>query len=581
MTKLRRGLLFTAVAAIVVLGMPSPASAHEFGPFAIDRYVGILASPDGLQIDYVLDLAETPTQADGDRIEADPASHCSTLLESMEVLVDGVVPDLVGPTASVLRQDGDGGLTTLRVECGWTASLPASPGERSIVFEDGNFTERVGWREIVVVGDRTEVIGDVSSSSITQRLTDFPDPDENPRTEAVAFDVFASDEVGPAELDDSVPGDDDGGGDAFSDLIADADGGLGSMLVALGFAALLGALHSLAPGHGKSVIGAYLVGTRGTKIQALILAVAVALSHTFGVLVLGIITYLAGAAFAPENVYPWLQGLSAVIVLGIGIWLVVMAVREYSARRAELEAGHAHAHHGHRDHDHSHDHGHSHDHDHEHGHAHDHHDHSHDHDLLEASGAAVAVAAPHTHGHSHGHHDHAHGDHHGHSHGHGDHSHDHGDHSYDHGDHSHDHGDHSHDHGAGWHRHGIFPHTHKYDLDELDLSGKVSWKTLALLGLSGGLVPSTSAIIVLLGAIQLNRIAFGGLLILAFGTGMAIALVSVGLGMVALRDRVFGAMDGNEIIATARQVIVPLAAVAVLAVGIFLVVRAGIVISDA
>ncbi len=93
----------------------------------------------------------------------------------------------------------------------------------------------------------------------------------------------------------------------------------------------------------------------------------------------------------------------------------------------------------------------------------------------------------------------------------------------------------------------------------MDLTGKVSWKTLAMLGLSGGLVPSTSAIIVLLGAIQLNRLAFGGLLILAFGIGMAIALVSVGLGMVALRDRAFGVMDGNSIVRTARIWVVPIA----------------------
>ncbi len=150
--------------------------------------------------------------------------------------------------------------------------------------------------------------------------------------------------------------------------------------------------------------------------------------------------------------------------------------------------------------------------------------------------------------------------------------HEHGHHHHHDHDHDHDHG-HSHDHGSGWHRHGIFPHTHKYDLDELDLAGKVSWKTLALLGLTGGLVPSTAAIIVLLGAIQLNRIAFGGVLILSFGLGMAIALVSVGLGMVALRDKVFGAMDGNEMIRRARIVVVPLAAVIVLCVGIFLVVR--------
>ena len=73
------------------------------------------------------------------------------------------------------------------------------------------------------------------------------------------------------------------------------------MVVALGFAAFLGALHSLAPGHGKTVIGAYLVGTRGTKVQALVLAIAVALSHTLGVLILGIITYAAGAASPPNR----------------------------------------------------------------------------------------------------------------------------------------------------------------------------------------------------------------------------------------------------------------------------------------
>ncbi len=111
------------------------------------------------------------------------------------------------------------------------------------------------------------------------------------------------------------------------------------MALSLGFAAFLGALHSLAPGHGKTVIGAYLVGTKGTKIQALVLAIAVALSHTLGVLILGIITYIAGATFAPERVYPWLQGMSALIVFGIGVWLVVTAVREWRARdRLSAEA---------------------------------------------------------------------------------------------------------------------------------------------------------------------------------------------------------------------------------------------------
>jgi ABC-type nickel/cobalt efflux system permease component RcnA len=505
----------------------------------------------------------------------------------MTMTLDGEPVALGTPGATTLRQDGDGGLTTLRVECSWETTIGLADGERTLFYDDDNYGERVGWREIVVVGDRTEISGDVTDTSVTARATDFPGADENPDLATVEFGFVASDAVGPAELDKTVPGeDDDSGGDAFSDLIADADGGVWAMVVALGFAAFLGALHSLAPGHGKTVIGAYLVGTKGTKLQALVLAIAVALSHTLGVLVLGIITYAAGARFAPERVYPWLQGVSAVIVLGIGIWLVVTAVRERRARRAGREVPHSHQLHAHgglhadeyepaddlehmhglpahstarvaaatlvagtavvaepelvhaRQVDHHHDHPHPHDHDRPHA---DGHDHDYDHD-----------------------HDHPHGHDHAHANGH---------------DHDHDH-PHDHDHGDGWHRHGIFPHTHRYDLDELDLSGKVSWKTLAVLGLSGGLVPSTSAIIVLLGAIQLNRIAFGGILILAFGLGMAIALVSVGLGMVALRDRAFGAMEGNQIIDTARRIVVPVAAVAVLCIGIFLVIRAYLEIVD-
>jgi len=544
---LRRGLFATVLVTLfVALGLPGSASAHEFGPFAIDRYLAVLVSPEQLTVDYVFDLAETPTQADGDSIEADPATWCSDRLDDVTFTLDGSSVAVTAGGATAVRSEGDGGLTTLRIECAATVALASTSTVQTLEIDDANFSERVGWREIVVVGDRVAVTGDVSSESITTRLTDFPDADDNPRTRNATFDFVASDDVGSAELDDSVPDEDDGGGasDPFTRLISEAESG-GAMIVALGIAAFLGALHSLAPGHGKTVIGAYLVGTKGTKKQALVLAIAVAMSHTLGVLILGIITYAAGAAFAPENVYPWLQGLSAVIVLGIGVWLVWTAWNEYQHRRGHAAPDHdEHSHdHGdsHDDPDHSHgDHGHSHD---DHGHSHDDHDHDHDHD------------------HSHDDHGHSHDDH-GHSHDDHDHSHD-----------DHDHG-HSHARGADWHRHGIFPHTHKYDLDTMDLSGKVSWKTLALLGLTGGLVPSTAAIIVLLGAIQLNRIAFGGVLIFAFGLGMAIALVSVGLGMVVLRDRVFGAMEGNDLIRKARIAIVPLAAVAVFAIGIFLVLRA-------
>ena len=552
----RRSVVVALVAMLVMLIAPPAVSAHEFGPFAIDRYAAIRVAPDEIEIDYVLSLAETPTQAEGDTIEADSMAYCATLLGNVEILLDGSAVEFADVAATTMRQEGDGGLTTLRVVCSSVTSIDVADGARAMTIVDDNFSRRVGWREIIVIGDRTSVSGEVDDESITDRLTDYPEPSENLETRTAAFEFTADETVDATTLPTTEPGnddgDDDGGGDAFSNLIASADGGLGAMLIALGFAAFLGALHSLAPGHGKTVIGAYLVGTKGTKVQALVLAIAVALSHTLGVLILGIITYAAGAAFAPERVYPWLQGLSAVIVFGIGVWLVWTAWKEWRGRtrtqtRTAKSMTPALA--GARGHDHHSDHVHDSGHDHDHGSGHDHdHDHGHDHD--------------HDHGRDHGS---------GHDH----------DHDHDHDlDHDHDHG-HDHDHDRdGWHRHGIFPHTHRFDLDDMDLAGKVSWKTLAMLGLSGGLVPSTSAIIVLLGAIQLNRIAFGGLLIMAFGVGMAIALVSVGLGMVALRDKAFGAMDGNSIIRTARIWVVPIAAIAVLCIGIFLLIRAGLEISD-
>ncbi len=434
------------VAIMAFLAATPSALAHEFGPFAINRYAALLIGPDGIELDYVVDLAETPTQADGDRVEADPIGFCLEMLDNITFTIEGTAVELGTPTASATRFDGDGGLTTLRVECNWTTEEGAGPESRSATFTDVNYRERVGWREILVVGDRTVIDGDVTDRSVTDRLTDFPGADENPDAVSVEFSFTASADAPAATLDKTEPGDDNNG-DAFAGLITRADDGALSMIGALAFAALLGALHSLAPGHGKTVIGAYLVGTKGTKLQAFVLAIAVALSHTLGVLILGIVTYAAGSAFAPERVYPWLQAVSALIVFGIGIWLVVTAFRERRARQLGTEPPHHHQLHAH-------------------GHFQEEHDHRHDeasdldHVPPLVTSAAVAVATgsvavlPHDHphsDHSHGDHDHPHSDHdHPHDHPHSDHDHPHdhphSDHDHDHDHSDHDHGDHDHDH---------------------------------------------------------------------------------------------------------------------------------------
>jgi ABC-type nickel/cobalt efflux system permease component RcnA len=219
---------------------------------------------------------------------------------------------------------------------------------------------------------------------------------------------------------------------------------------------LLGAGHAALPGHGKTVLAAYLAGKQGRPRDALSVAGTVTLTHTGGVLALGLVL-TAGTALAGERILGWLGLASGIVVLAVGASMLVTIIRRrVQARRHTHDHDHDHAsdhsHDGHSHHDHTHD-GHLHD-------VHSHHEHSHD-------------GHPH-HGHSH----------HGHSHG--------------------------------------------------RRSGKLG---LAGIGLAGGLVPSPSALVVLLAAIGLGRTAFGVGLVVAYGVGMAATLTGAGLLLLVLQRR--------------------------------------------
>jgi nickel/cobalt exporter len=127
---------------------------------------------------------------------------------------------------------------------------------------------------------------------------------------------------------------------------------------ALGIAFFLGAAHALTPGHGKAIVAAYLVGTRGRLSDAVYLGTVVTLTHTASVFVLGLATLYASQTMSLDRVFPWLNLLSGALVLAVGSWLLWQRTR-----------GHHHHHHHHHDHDHSHDHDH-----HHHPHHHHHHD---------------------------------------------------------------------------------------------------------------------------------------------------------------------------------------------------------------
>ena len=263
-------------------------------------------------------------------------------------------------------------------------------------------------------------------------------------------------------------------------------------IVALVVSFVLGGLHALTPGHGKAIVAAYLVGSKGRVIDAVFLGLVVTFTHTFSVIALGIVMLVA-QGFAPEDIVPWLSLFSGVLIVGIGAWLLTRNMKQYYSGRAQSHAdGHHHPH----PHNHPHDHSHDHSHDHDHPHADDH-DHGHDDE----------------HGHDDDHdHDHPHADDHDHGH----------DHSHDHS-HDDDHG-HSHDH-ALTHSHGGRTHSHAPP----ERTG--FWGLLSL-GISGGIVPCVDALIGLLFAISLGKLVWGLIILCAFSLGLAAVLVAIGILMV-------------------------------------------------
>jgi ABC-type nickel/cobalt efflux system permease component RcnA len=245
------------------------------------------------------------------------------------------------------------------------------------------------------------------------------------------------------------------------------------LLLLLGLAGAfgMGAGHALSPGHGKTLVAAYLVGSRGTAAHAVILGATVTITHTLGVFLLGLGTLAASQYVVPERLYPWIGCGSGLAIAGIGLSLLISRWK----------------HGGYPPHHHHHD------------------------EPPRTAGEPQPFPQEGTdpHEHTHGHlHDHPHHDH---------------DHGHRHGD-----DDHHHDHGHGHHHHHLEP-------------GRVSVRQLVALGISGGIAPCPSALLVLMGALATHRVGYGLLLITAFSLGLASVLTVLGLLVVQghrLLDRV-------------------------------------------
>jgi len=149
-------------------------------------------------------------------------------------------------------------------------------------------------------------------------------------------------------------------GDFLSKLLRQRDITPWMMLVAIAAAFVLGGGHALTPGHGKTIVAAYLVGSRGTLKHAAILGAMVTFTHTVSVFALGLATLFLFRFVMPEKITEWLGVISGLSIVALGLWMA----------QKRLRAASRHHHHDrhHHDHAHSHDHDHGpHEHHHHHG----------------------------------------------------------------------------------------------------------------------------------------------------------------------------------------------------------------------
>ncbi|MCC6390447.1 MAG: high frequency lysogenization protein HflD [Bryobacterales bacterium] len=168
-------------------------------------------------------------------------------------------------------------------------------------------------------------------------------------------------------------------GDSLSRLLTRQDLGITAMLLGLALAFGFGAMHALSPGHGKTIVAAYLVGSRGNLSHALFLGGMVTFTHTISVFLLGLGTLFLSKYVVPDKIYPVLGTLSGLTIVVIGASLFYQRLKRLAVpaprhhhHEDDHELAHAHAHSAHQ-HDHPHDHPHPHDHHHGHDHDHAHH----------------------------------------------------------------------------------------------------------------------------------------------------------------------------------------------------------------
>jgi ABC-type nickel/cobalt efflux system permease component RcnA/high-affinity nickel permease len=303
------------------------------------------------------------------------------LKAGLALVIDGQPVSLETSSRRVAFAEGAGGLPTMKIEFVFRSRLTGPAGAHKLAYVDNNFPGHAGWKEIVVRGDGAEVLASSApgtdrsqeltnyssdalnsppqqlTASVDYRITDIdarigssivapkivkqtlsttgasgktaassrrekvPSPAALPSLKAATSSPLLSSrrpvaQPLPITRTQNTPR------SRFTDLIS-ARGNLSFwfLLSAALIAAGLGAFHALEPGHGKTIVAAYLVGSRGTARHAVLLGLVVTAAHTSGVFLLGAVTLYASRYIVPEQLYPWLGAISGLSVVGLGIFI--------------------------------------------------------------------------------------------------------------------------------------------------------------------------------------------------------------------------------------------------------------------
>ena len=375
--------ILAATAALGLVLFPLPLSAHPMGNFSISHYAGIRVARGSIELRYLIDMAEIPTfqemQQNNFGARADEPPVRAYLSKQAELFEEGLLLTLNGRPVSlhiasqdVLFSPGAGNLPTMKIGLTYRGEVTdaCTVTRCELEYRDANFSGRLGWKEVIASASQGITIesSSVPSQDRSSQLSNYPtDLVNSPPQEVGAKIVYLAERVSdsmPSAISEikkatapstasyprvtksgtlgkpaaaSVPitsqfaensraqqlkpNQQSTPRNSFTELMAIKQVGFGIALLSAAIAAGLGALHALEPGHGKTIVAAYLVGSKGTARHALLLGMIVTGSHTAGVYFLGAITLYAQKYILPDRIYPFLGVLSGIFIAGVGCYL--------------------------------------------------------------------------------------------------------------------------------------------------------------------------------------------------------------------------------------------------------------------